>query len=143
MSLNDSVAILALSWMLVSPTSGEHLPTKRTPVHATICDLRSRPDVFRNATVSLDALLTSDGRHLILAGDSACQSAGIAVEFSECSSHDPGVVAVMSAIFAGRPGTAGKKITAHLVGKYYPRKRPRPLLAVVTVDNVHVSLITH
>jgi hypothetical protein len=124
--LTLSVATISFAVMTCRMTD----PSQMEQV-VTVCTLAANPGKFAGQTVTVKALVSSDGFHETSLRDPTCDGAGIALKTEPALEERPDVIAMRQAIFAGVPGTNGKKITGAFTGRFERHRRSRPLYVLI------------
>ncbi len=97
---------------------GQSQPTEpEKPVEATVCQLVAHCKRFDGKRVQFRASVISDGFEYTALVDSECKQ-GIVPQTSDEADKRPDVDAFNRALAEGKPGTAGKKITATFTGRF-------------------------
>ena len=110
----------------------------RHVISVTVCDLVGHPDKYNGKLVQVEAAVESDGIERTVLTDEACPTSGVAPSFPAKIRGEQHVILLQQAIFAGQPGTMGKRISATFVGTFdiRPHDVPRWVLHVKAVLDV-------
>jgi len=109
-------------------------PSLQSARVVTVCKLAADPGKFAGEMITVVALVTSDGLHSTSLRDKACDGAGIALKIDPKLEARADVIAMRQAIFAGVPGTQGKKITGSFTGRFEWHRHGRPSYVLVAEE---------
>jgi hypothetical protein len=98
-------------------------------VDASICAVAATPQQYANRTIRTHASILSDGIEHIVLVDERCPGVGVTPLFSATDVVSGGA-ALSAAIYAGRPGTTDKRITATFVGVVHRNTADAPPLTI-------------
>jgi hypothetical protein len=122
------MAIATISFGVVTCRTTRQFKTDR-PV--SVCALIADPVKFAGRIVTVSALVSSDGFHGTSLGDPRCDGAGVVLKIEPALEERPDVIAMRQTIFAGVPGTKGKRITGVFTGRFEWHRRSRPLYVLI------------
>lgn len=113
--------------------------TIRAPAHAQFCDLVSRPDAYKGASVAFHAHIDSNGMDRSELSDPGCPGYGLLFDVSRAGGTFSQVSRVIMG--QGRPGTVDKLVEADFAGVLHERWSGPAVMYLSSVQNVSYRMI--
>lgn len=123
-------------------TSGATCTVNRVPpVRTTVCTVASEPHVYNKKVIEVRAFVVSDGHHLTLLKDAACNGVGIALVINDDAWDSEGSRTIRRALASQRFGAPSKHISGTFTGVFKLNPGEVPLRALLTraITDVQVT----